>query len=433
MGADYQKPTLSQMEQGALPLDAQTEQLLATWRRWQDPQLNILIQQAELTNPSLTIAIAHIRQSRATLSADHASAAPVLTANANSNTEKNTATLFTSALDASWEIDLFGEKQRRYEADSARVNARVADWYDARISLAAEVADDYVQYQACRQLTELARQTRQSQQHSHQLTALSLRAGFTSNAHDALIAATAIGAQASLTEQQARCDLLTKALIELTGYNENTLQNVLLKPSLPSMATKPVTQVPANALLARPDLIAMERELAATNAEIGVAEAQRWPSLALSGTISKSGASFSSLATSWLLGTVLSLPLIDGGQHAAVISGAQASYEAQLATYKQGIRTAIKEVSQAFINLASATQRQYLAQDSLRQNQHYYRAMQRYWQAGGIDQLTLEAARRNVLVATTTEITVQRDQLQYWIALYKALGGAWPSEANTHG
>jgi outer membrane protein TolC len=131
------------------------------------------------------------------------------------------------------------------------------------------------------------------------------------------------------------------------------------------------------------------------------------------------------LMTSWLFGPSLSLPIFDAGKRAAAVDTAQASYAAQMATYKQGIRTAIKEVEQALVRLDSATRRSIKTQVAAEHYSHYEAAIAANWKAGSVSLLTREIARRDALSATATAITVRRDQIEYWIALYKALGGGW--------
>lgn len=121
------------------------------WAQFNDPALLKLIEQAEAGSPTLAQAWAKIEQARATLDTSSANALPSLSAsasNSRSQTQTSLSTTRSAGLDASWELDLFGKLRRTSEAAQARVEARVADWHDARVSLAAEVADTYVQYRA---------------------------------------------------------------------------------------------------------------------------------------------------------------------------------------------------------------------------------------------------------------------------------------------
>jgi len=183
--------------------------------------------------------------------------------------------------------------------------------------------------------------------------------------------------------------------------------------------------VPANALRQRPDLASLERELAATSAEIGVAQADLYPSLSLSGSISISATPGTSALTTWSLGPSLSIPLFDAGKRRAAVVAAQASYQAAFASFRQGVRTAVKEVERSLVNLDSTARRVEQAERAAEDYRSYFRSTETNWRAGSESLLTLEEARRSALSAEISLITLQRDRVEYWISLYKALGGGW--------
>jgi NodT family efflux transporter outer membrane factor (OMF) lipoprotein len=175
----------------------------------------------------------------------------------------------------------------------------------------------------------------------------------------------------------------------------------------------------------RPDLGSLERELAASSAEVGVAQADLYPSLSLSGSISVSASSGASSFTGWSVGPSLSIPLFDAGKRRAAVSSAQASYQSALAGYRQGVRTAVKEVEQALVNLDTTARRAEEAERAVDNYRYYFQATEANWRAGSESLLTLEETRRSALSAVISLITLQRDRVAYWISLYKALGGGW--------
>jgi NodT family efflux transporter outer membrane factor (OMF) lipoprotein len=225
---------------------------------------------------------------------------------------------------------------------------------------------------------------------------------------------------------------LVKALVDVTGIAEPSLRALLDKAPdvLPQPEKFAVETVPVTVLQHRPDVVSAERELAASNAEIGAAVADQYPSVSLTGSISRSGVSLSQLATSWLFGPTISLPIFDAGSRAAAVDTAEASYKAQLATYKQSIRTAIKEVEQDLVRLDSATKREANARSAAERYRRYEATTNEYYKSGGASALTLETARRNTISAEVNALTVRRDQIEYWIALYKATGGGWSGLAD---
>lgn len=450
VGPDYRRPQpLAPAGWSApVPHGGSAARLIDWWERFDDPVLTRLLRTAEADSPSLVVAWANIVKARATLTGSRADALPSLTAQGSAQrsnqsgqsgqsgqtgggSASSVGTTLTGGLDAAWEVDLFGKLRRTSEADEARLQARTDDWHDARVSLAAEVADSYVQYRACRLLERAYADESRSQTDTARATATAVRAGFTSPIDGALARASAASLRSTLTQQQADCDVLVKALVALTGDDEAAMRRQLEQgaPALPKPAAFAVDSLPAALIAQRPDLASLERELAAAGAEIGVAEADRYPSLSFSGSISRTGLGLGSLMTTWLLGPTLSLPLFDGGKRAAAVESAQASYDAQSAQYRNGLRTALKEVEQALVRLDAATRRAGDAETAAQGYRDYFEAIDRNWRAGGASLLDREEARRNALSAEIDLITVQRDQIQQWIALYKALGGGWQPEA----
>ncbi|WP_374537551.1 efflux transporter outer membrane subunit [Chitinimonas taiwanensis] len=443
LGPDYQppQPKLADSWQAALPHQGSTTSLLNWWQSFNDPTLSALLAAAEADSPSLAKAAAAIASARASQDSSAANALPSLnvsakasrsgTAKADSTTVSNTS---LGALDASWEIDLFGALGRQQEAADARSAASEADWHEARVSLAAEVASEYVQYRACQLLSASDSAHLVSLQQTARSTASAVSAGLSAPADADLAQASVASAAASLTQQRAECDLNIKALVALTGLSEAALRTQLGQEvtPLPQPAELSVSSVPVQLLSQRPDLVAAERSLAAASAEIGQAEANRYPRLSLLGSVSlsrvHSGGQASETAP-WSFGPSLSLPLFDGGAGKAAVRSAQASYASSLASYQQAVRDAVKEVEQALVRLASANARVTDVAQSATGYRRYFSASEQLWRAGGSSLLNLEQSRRDALSAEQNLIGVQRDRVLYGIALYKALGGGWQTSA----
>jgi NodT family efflux transporter outer membrane factor (OMF) lipoprotein len=230
-----------------------------------------------------------------------------------------------------------------------------------------------------------------------------------------------------LIEQEAQCDLLVKSLVVLTGLTEPDLRRALARQGdhIPRPAAIAVTSVPASLLSQRPDIASLEHELAARNAEIGVAEANRYPSLSLSGSISVSQVTQAGTFRPWSFGPALSLPIFDAGKREAAVGSAAASYRDARAAYEKGVRNAVSDVEKALVRLDSARHRLVYAQMAAANYRAYFDAADKNWRAGGISLLTREEAHRSAQTAETTLVGLKRDEVQYWIALYKALGGGW--------
>lgn len=443
VGPDYLAPSPDDLTvpadwQAALPHGGSTAGLEDWWSRLGDPLLIELQAQALKSNPSMQKAAAQIGAARAALASAEAAEVPSLTlAGSGSRAKAMGATGATSvtnsaslALDASWELDLFGSVRRNVESGQATAQARLADWNDTRVSLAAEVATDYINYRACEATLKLARADAASREATARITEGSFRAGANASSDVALANASAASGRASVLSQQADCQIDVKGLVPLVGLPEARLQQLLdqgaAQPLQPALFE--VQRLPLALLSQRPDLVAKERALAAASASVGVAEAGRYPRLSLAGSIGRSGADLGGAArysTPWSFGPSLSLPVFDGGAARANVRSAEANYEVALAAYRDAVGTAVKEVEQGLVRLGSAEARE----ADLRRSAEGYRrvatATETAWRAGSESLLTLEQTRRDAISAEQALLAVQRDRLLYGVALYKAVGGGW--------
>jgi outer membrane protein, multidrug efflux system len=438
VGPNYARPDMPMPAawQAPVPHGGKIEKMTDWWSQFKDPVLTELQQAAQNDSPTLDMAVAAIRSARASVTTNRASGIPSLSATASAtrsgdtSTSSSATTTTSSGFDASWEIDLFGGVRRSVESAKATVEAKEADWHNARISLAAEVATDYVDYRACHLKQAAYEEQAHSYQETQRLTRVSVAAGFSAPADLALVEAGAASASSSATAQQATCDLGIKALVAVTGLEEARVRKLLgdKNAPLPTPAEVSIDSIPAALISQRPDIVSSERQLAAAMAKIGVAEAGRWPSLSLTGSIAVSDAA-GVATTPWSLAPVLSLPLFNAGSLAAKVDSARADYDSALASYKSNIRTAVKEVEQALVNLDSAARRESDARISATQYRNYFRASEINWQSGRTSLLDLETARRSAISAEISLIDVNQTRVDQWITLYKALGGGWQSAA----
>ncbi|WP_395824887.1 efflux transporter outer membrane subunit [Collimonas sp.] len=336
------------------------------------------------------------------------------------------ATSNSATFDASWELDLFGGKRKAIDAADARLVASNAAWYGTRVSLAAEVGSTLVNYRTCEASAAMLAQDLTSREQTAQLTALKIKAGFTAPADGALINASTADARQKLIVQRAECDLHVKALVALTDIPEPALRVRLgVSNRLPQPRSIGVDGIPAQAISQRPDIAVAERTLAAASAEINVAQADRYPKISLIGSIGVGGLRYdgqNSRSNTWSFGPSVSLPLLDGGRRRAAVDLAQARYDEAYAAYQLQVRGAVREIEEALAHLDAAARREADAAEASRNYESHYRANDDKFKAGSGSLFELEDARRTFLAAQQTVISVQRDHVNAWIALYKALG-----------
>jgi NodT family efflux transporter outer membrane factor (OMF) lipoprotein len=329
-------------------------------------------------------------------------------------------------------LDLFNKTRERSRAAQLRVDQRVDDWNDARVSLAAEVAEYYVQFLACSQVAEVYRKEFVSQQETVRVTRTASVSGFSSSADLALAKASEESTASALIAQRADCEVIIKSLTQVTGGDEPQVRRLLAaRHALPAPAELVIAAVPADALRQRPDIRALEYALAASVADVGAAKADLYPSLSLGGSITISSSTLTGATLPWSFGPELTFPFLDGGARRAAVQGAVADYGAAVANYRSGVLSAVSDVETALVRIDATGKRLARTKNAARNYASYFSSVDANWRAGGASLLDREEARRSAQAADISLIQNRRDAVLYWIALYKALGGGWGGDTNS--
>lgn len=417
---------------------------VAGLERWWDAQgdalLAELIREAQRASPSVAQAQSRFEQARATQVAARSALLPSLDAQASASRGFNqqAAGLANTAqigMQAGWEIDLFGKNRAANDAALERLSGARAQWHDARVSVAAEVALQYTGWRHCVKQASVLQGDAASRGETARLSRDSERAGFTAPANAALADASFADGKVRAAQQQLQCDIGIKTLVALTGHDEADLRTRLgATPgtALPEQLFQ-VQSIPAEALAQRPDVFAAEREVAAASAEVGSAEADRYPGLSLSGSIGRMYVGTDGLSGSsniWTIGPVaVSLPLFDGGRRAAQVTAAKARYDAAAVAYRGQVRQAVSEVEQALAQLASTGERRSDAQRAADGYKRSLTATEALWRGGLASQLDLENTRRTALASELALVQLEQERVAAWIRLYRAVGGGWEPNA----
>lgn len=419
----------------SLPHNGTLRNLTQWWQQFDDPLLVQLIESAQTLSPTIATARSRIEQARAGRAAARAALLPNFDAQASASRGSQPPLPLNSTvqagLQAGWEIDLFGANRDAVQAAQSRLDAVQAGWHQARVSVAAETALSYLTLRICERQLEVAARDAGSRAESSRLAELTARAGFTAPASAALARASAAEGSARATQQRAQCDLETKTLVALSGSPEPQLRQQLATPwqDPGQLMLLPVVSLPAQLLAQRPDVYQAEREVAAASADIGSAQAQRYPRLSLTGSVAAgivhSGAA-SIDAQTWSIGPLaVTVPLFDGGRRAANVEAAQARYVEAVALYGSRVRQAVREVEEALVNLESARLRMDDARTAAEGFRSSFAATQARYRSGLGSLVELEDARRTTLAAETALVSLQRERMAAWIALYRAVGGGW--------
>ena len=430
-----------------LPHQGSVKELSNWWQSLGDPLLVELIASAQAASPSVTAAANRIAQARSAVVAAGAAAGPNLSAAAGASrgvSQLNVplASVGQVGLQANWEIDLWGGNRAAQDAAQARLAGSQAGWHEARVSVAAEVANTYLNLRTCEQLVNVAKDDVTSRTESSRLTGLLANAGFTAPANAALARASNAQSQSMLTMQRTQCDMQVKALVALTTLSEpqirqkmasNTNQAGVLS-AYSAINSIAIPALPAQLLAQRPDVFAAQQEVAAASGDVGSAQAAKYPRLGLSGSVGlqsiRSGGVGVNGAT-WSIGPVsVTLPILDGGRSSAAVDLANANYEAATSNYRAKVRGAVREVEEALLGLQSAADRLGDAAIATEGYSAAFAASEARFKSGLGSLSDLEDTRRTALSSKTALLNLDRERSAAWVALYRALGGGWSKSAN---
>ncbi len=411
------------------------------WTQFNDPLLNSLVERAGVANSDIKIAAARLQQARAQYRLTTAVAAPTLGvsgAYGNSHKSENaggsgggiTQDLFQSGFDAGWELDVFGGARRGAEAAEARLAAAGENGNAVLVSLAAEVARNYLELRATQQRLAAARANLAVQEKTLALARGRRESGF-GNALEVAQAETQLAqTRAQLPPMESSAEQSLSRLTLLLGLQPRGLvEELSLVLPLPIAPAGLPETLPSELLRRRPDIRQAERLLAAASADIGVATAELFPHFSLTGLGGLQSLNLSDLLSTssrfWTVGPTVRWSLFNGGKVRANIELNQARREEAQAVYEKSVLTALSEVESALLALAREEETRRTLAEAVASGQRAVElATGRYRAglAGVLDVLLGERAiyqSQDQLISSEQRLAVNR------VALCKALGGGW--------
>lgn len=445
VGPDYRMPSFSLPESWSIsPVKeaAPAPDLAYWWRQLNDPLLDQLIEEAQAGSLDLKLAQSRLRQARASRQQAVSGLFPSLTASAGASRNKNAKaisaapvrTLYDAGFDASWEIDLFGGKQRGIEAVSADLAASEASLNNVRVSLVAEVAQNYVELRAYQQRLRIARDNLSSQSETVQITEWRNQAGLASSSDVEQARTSRAQTRASIPDLDIGRAAAENRLAVLLGKNPGALHAQLAEArEFPSVPASLGSGIPADVLRQRPDLIVAERTLAAETARLGQKQAQRFPSLNLGGSFGWQAYSFAALGGADTLvravsGT-LAATLFDGGKLRSAVDIQSAVQEQALLSYQSSVLGALEEIENALTAYAASRERLEARQTAAEAARNAASLARDLYQSGLADFQKVLETERTRLSTEDSLATAQASRLTSLITLYKALGGGWQQTA----
>jgi multidrug efflux system outer membrane protein len=439
VGPDYRPPAPSAL---SVPdayygreATAQPADLARWWERLNDPLLARLIDEATAGNLDLAAAGARLTQARESLIQARAGRLPTIGATATGGRTVGTgndSNSFRAGVDAAWEADLFGGIRRGIEATGADAESVYYNREALKVAIAAEVATNYVEARLAQERLALARDTLRIAEDNLQIAQWRVQAGLVSSLDSEQARAARAQTAAAIPNIENNFTSATYRLAVLTGRAPGALTAELSEPKpIPKGPEEIALGIPADTLRQRPDVRAAERSLAAQTARIGVAEAQLYPDLRLSGNIGTSAFSLGGLLDSITGGifSSLSQTLFDGGRLRSQVRSQQAATEGALATYHQSVLTALEDVENALLALRASRERQAQFAIALEAATNSAILSRVEYRSGLLDFQQLLEAERSLVSARDGMATSRGDEALALVQLYRAMGGGWDPAA----
>ncbi|EJF84452.1 efflux transporter outer membrane subunit [Candidatus Bartonella washoeensis] len=412
--------------------------LAGWWRRLNDPVLNVLIDYAISGNNSVAVAKARVREARASLGQVVGSLLPSV-ANSISGTRSDSGqsdaflSQYRSSFDASWELDFFGGHKRGVEAARYGLEAAVEDMRATMVTLLGDVATNYVQMRGWQQKLLIVRQIAVSQRKTYELMRAKLKAGDVSELDVSNAQAQMANTEADISQMEANLEMSIHRLSVLTGRVPTALKDLLQTSARQAKIPQPCwpipAGIPADILLTRPDLRRAERQYAQATARIGQREADRYPSLTLTGNISTVAATIGQLwknsTIGWSFGPGLRFPFFNGGQVVASVAVARAQRDQAFIAYRAAVLEALEDVENALVRLTKERQRLEKLVVANTASLHSLKLSRRLFENGNTSFLELLNADRSYYSSQMALKDSRISLATQYIALMKALGGGW--------
>jgi multidrug efflux system outer membrane protein len=417
------------------------------WSNFNDPLLTQLVTDAVRNNNDLQSAIARVNQSRAIYNQTFLNLFPTITSNGQyTNTHVPTSTFaggalqvpqshidndyFSTGFDAVWELDIFGRVRRSVEAQDAQIDASVAGLQDAIRILVSEVARNYIDLRGAQHQKEVAQQNARTQEQVVKVAEALFKGGQSTEFDVVRARAQYMNTMATIPPFEASEKSATYRLGVLTGRQPQELVPMLSTSGpLPTYSGPVKLGDPALLLKRRPDIRAIERQLAASTANIGVAEGGLFPKVTFNGSISLQAPSVPELTSgdndAWNMVPIISWPAFNLGRVLAQVDQAKAFSAEQLARYEQSILLALEETEGALARFAAAKQRRDYLKVSVDQSGKAVAIARTQYENGLIDLLPVLDAQRVALLAQVELVASETSLLTSLVQLFKALGGGW--------
>ena len=404
------------------------------WQRFNDPLLSTLVTQALQANTSVKSAQAALLQARALRDVQAGSLMPAVTGNASAQTSRSGSAsannLFSAGFDASWEPDIFGANRSALNATEYDAQASATTLSNVQVSIAAEVAVDYIQLRGTQARLAIARDNLASQMETLQITDWRMQAGLTTSLEVEQARTATEQTRAQIPTLETSVAQTQHSLAVLTGQTPAALQKQLADIApVPEAADDLALSIPAETLRQRPDIRTAEHQVSAALARVSQADAARYPSFQLSGSLGLQALTLGSLTgggtvVSALLGSI-SVPVFDGGSAKAQVRAQEAAMEQSKINYQAVVLTALKDVEDTLVALRGDRERLTSLRKAAEAAGNAALIARLRYASGLIDFQTVLETQRSLLGTQDSVAITATDLSADHVRLYKALGGGW--------
>jgi NodT family efflux transporter outer membrane factor (OMF) lipoprotein len=411
------------------------------WEVFGDAQLNALEAQVDFSNQDIRAAAAQLRASQALVEQARAGFFPTVSGNGSVVRSQSTlgsgrvpvsgdapsVTTWSLSLNAAWELDLWGRVARQVEANRASAEASAADLESVRLSAQANLAQDYFLLRVADAEKRLLDRTAAAYARALEVTRNRYTAGVVPRLDVVQAEAQLKTTQAQAIDVGVQRAQLEHAIAVLMGRPPASFS---LPPADPPSVFPPIpVSVPSELLERRPDIASAERQVAAANAQIGVARAAFFPTLSLSPSIGYQSTSQSRLFNAsnqfWAVGPALAATLFDAGLRSAQSAQALATYDASVATYRQTVLGGFQEVEDNLAALRILAEEAAAQEEAVQAARRAAQLTLNQYKAGTVNYLNVVVAQAAQLANERTAMDVLGRRLSAAVVLIKALGGGW--------
>ncbi len=424
------------------------------WKRFNDSALNALIDEALKNNQDLDEALAKIDSAAAQLGVARSALLPNINATAGATADSQSLSspnfelsrpqyeggplnrdtqTYQGALGASWEIDLWGKYRNAYTGLSDVLLSTAVGYEALRLSIAGQTAQSYFTLLALDMQLATAKRTLKSREEGLTIYTTRFNQGDITELDWLRAKSEVETARASMLTTIVQLNSAEASLAVILGRSPRDIlqKNAQRGIEIEKLPAPPVIPagLPSELLLRRPDIRAAEYMIMAYNANIGVAKADFFPSISLTGTLGTLSGStmslFSGPAGMWSYGASVALPIFDFGRRWYAVDDAEALKRQSIALYRKTVQTAFQDIRTAFTaqSEANAIVESIQAQvDNMRRATELARLQ---YDNGYTDYLTVLDAERQLFSAELNLATVMRDRLNAVVAVCMALGGGW--------